>query len=101
MSFFTIGDEDTVLGFSLAGVEGRVALNEAQVRNAFRSACARSDVKILIIDEKSASLIREVLDNYTSSHDNPLIVEIPGSGGVSKDRVKIDELIRNAIGINL
>lgn len=101
MSFFVIGDKDTVLGFSLVGVNGRVVLNEAQVRNAFKAAVATAENKIVIIDEKSAFTIRETIDAYTSAHDEPLIVEIPGSDGVNPERVDIDELIRKAIGINL
>lgn len=101
MSFFVIGESDTVLGFSLAGVSGRVAITEVQMRTAFKAAVAASENKILIIDEKSASLIRETIEAHTASNDTPLILEIPGVSGVSGDRIKIDELIRKAIGINV
>ena len=49
MKYFVIGDEDTVLGFSLVGVDGIKAETLSEVKNAFNTALKDSDYGIIII----------------------------------------------------
>ena len=41
MKYSVIGDEDTVLGFGIVGVLGKIATNEEETRRAFREANIR------------------------------------------------------------
>lgn len=100
MRYFVIGDEDTVLGFSLVGTRGMVAENREQAYAALQTALENHDYGIIIITMDVADLIREEVDRYMFSETFPLIVEIPNkaTGGVSRD---LKVLVNQAIGVSL
>jgi V/A-type H+-transporting ATPase subunit F len=99
--YFVIGDEDTVLGFGLVGVAGRVAADPDEARSAFRSAIGDSEVGIVIITEPVADTIRELVDNYVFAEDFPLILEIPDRRGRDASRPSLREVVNQAIGISV
>lgn len=101
MRYFCIGDEDTVTGFKLAGVEGMVAKTLAGAREAFKIATSTRDVGIVVVTEKVADLIREEVDKFLYSAEFPLIMEIPDRQGPSLKRKHIVEIVRQAVGIKV
>lgn len=101
MKYFVIGDQDTVLGFSLAGVEGRSVKTKEQTKKAFDDTIADTSIGIIIITEKIASFIKSDIDAYLFKRDFPLIVEIPDREGPSVDRLKLRDTVNAAIGIKL
>ncbi|MFA7567717.1 MAG: V-type ATP synthase subunit F [Alkalispirochaeta sp.] len=101
MKYYVIGDQDTVLGFAMVGVEGRTVSTAEQAGDAFQHALKQDDVGIIIITEATADLIRSVVDQYTFTADFPLIVEIPDRRGTLPDRPDLRTLVNQAIGINL
>lgn len=101
MKYFVIGDEDTVLGFGMVGVDGRVAATAAEAEASFDAAMADKDIGILVITERSAELIRPRVDRLLFSDDFPLIVEIPDRRGRMPGRPTIRETVNSAIGIKL
>ncbi|PKL25895.1 MAG: Vacuolar H+transporting two-sector ATPase F subunit [Spirochaetae bacterium HGW-Spirochaetae-3] len=101
MKYFVIGDEDTVLGFGMVGVDGRVAGDVAEAEAAFDAATADPDVGILVVTERAAELIRPRVDRYLFSDTFPLIVEIPDRSGRMTGRPTIRETVNSAIGIKL
>jgi len=100
MRYFVIGDEDSVLGFSLVGTQGMVATNVAEAQNALEKALEHKEYGIIIITENVADMIRAQVDRYLFSETFPLIVEIPNrfSEGGSKD---LKKLVNEAIGVSL
>ena len=77
MKFFVIGDEDTVLGFSLAGIDGE-AVNEAEEAKAsLEKAFKMEGLGIIVITERVAEKIRSLVDQYIYKTTFPLIIEIP------------------------
>jgi len=96
-----MGDEDTVLGFGMVGVDGRVATTVAEAEAAFDAAMADKDIGILVVTERAAQLIRPRVDRLLFSDDFPLIVEIPDRRGRMPDRPTIRETVNSAIGIKL
>ena len=78
MTYFLIGDEDTVLGFAMVGVSGRVVANTEETESAFQDAISGGEAGIIIITEQAADFIRSRIENYMFTADFPLIVEIPG-----------------------
>jgi V/A-type H+-transporting ATPase subunit F len=100
MRYHVIGDEDTVLGFALAGVEGSEVRNETEAASAFDGALS-GDAGIVIVTEDVAEMIRERIDRYVLSEQFPLILEIPGPRGRRPDRPSIREMVNQAIGMNL
>jgi len=101
MKYFVIGDEDTVLGFHLAGVRGKVARDAAEAEAAFATALDDPDIGILIITERTADLIRAAVDRYQFTERFPLVVEIPDRRGPREDRPGIREMVNAAIGVKL
>lgn len=101
MTYFVIGDEDTVLGFGMVGVPGQVAEDRSSAESAFEEAIGNSETGILIITERVAELIRNRVDEYLFSERFPLIVEIPDRQGRLEGKAGIREMVNQAIGIKL
>ena len=101
MKYALIGDEDTVLGFGIVGVLGKVATNEEEVLRAFKEFRADEEVSIIIITERLADMIRSVVDKYLFTESFPLIVEIPDRHGRKPGRPGIKEMVNAAIGIKI
>lgn len=91
-----IGDEDTVLGFQLAGVKHVAIFTEESVKESLDEL---GKAKILILTEAVATYVREedLLRRVQS-----VIIEIPdkrgGTGGALKN---ISRLLEEAIGVKL
>lgn len=101
MRYFCIGDEDTVLGFQLAGVDGQLVRNSVDTRSAFALAIATPDVGIIIITEKLADTIRQDIDKFEASSDLPLILELPDRSGPPSSRKSLAQLVRQAVGVKV
>lgn len=101
MKYFVIGDEDTVLGFGLVGVQGFVADNATAAENSFKEALKDDEIGIVIITEKVAELIRPLVDAYLFTYNFPLIVEIQDRGGKMAGKPGIRQMVNDAIGIKL
>ncbi|KAK8635848.1 hypothetical protein V6N13_004563 [Hibiscus sabdariffa] len=82
-----IADEDTVVGFLLAGV-GNVDLRRKtnylivdskttvkQIEEAFKEFTTRSDIAVVLISQYVANMVRFVVDSYNKPI--PAILEIP------------------------
>lgn len=101
MNYCVIGDQDTVLGFGLVGVDGTSVASAEEARAAFDRALGDKEVGIVIITEAVATMIRSVVDRYLFTEDFPLIVEIPDRHGPDPDRPDMRSMVNQAIGINL
>ncbi|MFW5738514.1 MAG: V-type ATP synthase subunit F [Spirochaetota bacterium] len=123
MEYFVVGDEDTVLGFSLVGVAGRVVADAEEARAAFRNVIGGGRTGIIVITEPVADLIRDVIrdgttgiivitepiadliretvDAYLFTSDFPLILEIPDRHGRDPARPGLREVVNQAIGIRV
>jgi len=102
MKFFLVGDKETVLGFSLAGVEGVVAESDAEVLAALRKAARRSDIGICLITEKLAERVRPFLDKMLLRKKGcALILEIPDRLGHVPQRRSVEDFALSALGIKL
>lgn len=99
MKTIVIADEDTVLGFSLAGVEGIVVQTAEEIRAAFDRATRMDDVGILLISERTAQEIREIVDKWVIRGRQPLVVEIPDRQGPLAGRRTLHEFVKSAIGV--
>ena len=99
MEYFVIGDEDTVLGFSLVGVSGMTAAAADEARAAWEKALEDRSYGVIIITQDVADLIRETVDRYLFSESFPLVVEIPARSG--KRGPDLRELVNQAIGVSI
>jgi len=101
MKYYIIGDEDSVLGFGMVGVEGKAVHGREDAEQAFRKVLEEAELGIIIITERVADLIRPLVERYLFTERFPLIVEIPDREGPKEDRPSIRELVNAAIGIKL
>ena len=101
MKFFVIGDRQTVLGFRLVGIEGAVASEREDVLDTLNAAAARKDVGIVLITEAIADKVRDEVDARLYGMGFPLVLEIPDASGPSPQRPKIEDVVRQAIGISI
>jgi len=101
VKYYVIGDQDTVLGFGLVGVEGIAVSSPEDVAAAFERAVGDKDIGIMIFTETAAQMIRTKVDQYIFTEDFPLVVEIPDRKGPAPDRPDMRSLVNQAIGINI
>ena len=101
MKFFVIGDSDTVLGFSLAGIDGQVVETPEESSAALKEAFQKEDMGVIVITERVAGQIRHEVDQFIYKTTFPLIIEIPDRHGPVTGRGSIRDMIRAAVGIHL
>ena len=101
MKVLVIGHPEAVLGFSLAGVGGRVATTAAEVNEALDEAQASKDVGIVLVTQDVAEMIPARMENLKLRSTVPLIVEIPSQGGCPEGQASLGEIVLRAIGIKL
>ncbi len=101
MKYFVIGDEDTVLGFGMVGVDGRKAVSSNDASRALEEALADEQVGIVLITERTAELIRKRVDELVFTEQFPLIVEIPDGRGKLEGKPDIRRTVNRAIGISV
>ena len=101
MKVLVIGHPEAVLGFSLAGVGGRVARTAEEVNQALDEAQASKDVGIVLVTQDVAELIPARMERLKLRSTVPLVVEIPSQGGIPEGQESLGEIVLRAIGIRL
>ena len=101
MKFFVLGDDDTVLGFRLVGVAGKVVGTREDTLAALREAVADKQIGVVLITEKLAAGIRDEVEARLYGLGFPLVLEIPDSSGPDPGRLDIQEVVRRAIGVSI
>jgi vacuolar-type H+-ATPase subunit F/Vma7 len=92
----TIADEDTVLGFKLAGVKEGAIFNPETIKEDLDR---YKDVKILILTEKAAQYIRE---KGMMKDVRAAIAEVPDKGGSTGAALQnISRMFKEATGVKL
>lgn len=102
MRFFLISDNvDTQVGMRMAGIEGVVVHEAAEVNAALADAMEQPDVAVILMTEHLVSLCREQVDDLKLHRSRPLIVEIPDRHGNGRAKDSITRYVRDAIGIKI
>ncbi|MDR1194131.1 MAG: V-type ATP synthase subunit F [Peptococcaceae bacterium] len=102
MRIFLISDNaDTLTGLRLAGIDGVIAHEEDELRQALEQALAEADIGIVLIMERAARLIPEMIRDIRLNRTLPLLVEIPDRHGMGRPADFVSSYIREAIGIKL
>lgn len=101
MKVMVIGHPEAVLGFSLAGVGGRVATTAEELNQALDEVQAAKDVGIVLVTQDVAELIPARMERLKLRSTIPLVVEIPSRGGVPEGQESLGDIVLRAIGIKL
>ena len=102
MKMFLISDNvDTLTGMRLAGVEGCIVHERAELRKALEDAIANKENGIILLTEKFGREFPEIIDDVKLHHKTPLIIEIPDRHGTGRKPDFITSYVSEAIGIKL
>ena len=101
MKVLAIGHPDAVLGFSLAGVDGRVATTAREVNQALDDVLSAPDVGIVLVTQDVADLIEDRMSQLKLRSMIPLVVDIPGPEGVRPGHPSLSEIIQRTIGVKI
>jgi len=99
MEYFVIADEDTVLGFRYAGVEGRAATTPEEARAALAEQVEAGRAGILILTDRVAQAVEDEVNRLRFESRRPLVVQVPGLEGPAADRPDLLAVIREAMGV--
>lgn len=102
MKFFLLSDNiDTQMGMRLAGIEGIVIHERAQVLHELEKAMHREDIAVILMTTKLMQTCPEIISDLKLKQKKPLIVEIPDRHGSAKVGETIDGYVSEAIGVKL
>ena len=101
MEYFVIGDEETVLGFRYAGVEGTIVRTSDDARTALAERVAARRTGIIILTDEVAGAIHDEVNRLRFEEPGPLVVQIPGPDGPMPERPDLPAMIQEALGIRI
>lgn len=102
MRAYLISDNhDTLVGMRLAGIEGVVVHGYDETSRAVKEVLVYKDVAILVITEKAAELVPEIMRGLREHGDLPIVVEIPDRHGMKRGADFLTGYVRDAIGVKM
>jgi V/A-type H+-transporting ATPase subunit F len=100
MKILVVGNPEAVLGFSLAGIEGKSATSAEEAGRALDDALAAKDLGIVLVTRDAAEMIGPRMDRLRLRREPPLVVEIPAPKGAAGEST-LRDVVRRAIGIKI
>ena len=102
MKFYVIGDKDTVIGFSLVGVEGFEANSETEAAVGLKQAIKNNKISIILITERIADKIQPIIDELLFTKERSVIIlQIPDIKGKMPAKRSIEEFVLSSVGVKL
>lgn len=102
MKFYLISDNiDTYVGMRMAGIEGVVVHETAEVEDALKKACADRDIAVVLMTAKLIDLCRPYVNDLKLRMQQPLIVEVADRHGDGKVSDSLTRYVRESVGINI
>lgn len=102
MKMYLISDNiDTLTGMRLAGVEGAVVHEKAELKNELDKVLADKEIGIVLLTERFGREFPDILDDVKLNRKLPLIVEIPDRHGTGRKPNFITDYVNEAIGLKL
>jgi V/A-type H+-transporting ATPase subunit F len=101
MRLFCVGDEETVRGFRLAGVDGQVVSSAQQAEQVLTALQTDRSCGLVILTQAISQMVPEVFGRFRSSPRPPLVVEVPGPAGPQAGHRSLQALMQEAVGIHL
>jgi V/A-type H+-transporting ATPase subunit F len=99
--FFCVGDEETVRGFRLAGVDGQVVSSAEQAEQVLTALQSDGTCGIVILTQAIGQLVPEAVRRFRFSSQPPLLVEVPGPDGPQAGHRSLQQLMQEAVGIRI
>lgn len=100
-AFLVSDNHDTLVALRLAGIKGVMAHGPEEIESSVREALLSSDIGILVLTEKAAAVIPELVREIRESRTLPLLVEVPDRHGSGRGKDFLTSYVRNAIGVTI
>lgn len=94
-------NSDTLMGMRLAGVEGVIVHERAEVLSALGEAMHTEGVAVVLITEKLAALCGAEVQALKGQNALPLVVVIPDRHGTSDMTAAISRYLAETVGIHI
>jgi len=102
MKMYLISDNiDTLTGMRLTGIDGIIVHKEDEVRQALDKVVNDKEIAIVLITEKLADLVPDLINEIKISHSLPLITVIPDRHGTTRPADSITKYVKESIGIKI
>lgn len=103
MKAFLVSDNhDTLVLLNLAGIRGMIARDPAEVCLTVDDVLKnRHDVGVLVMTERVAEMVPDLVKALRERGEPPLLVEIPDRHGSRRGADFLTRYIRSAIGVNI
>jgi V/A-type H+-transporting ATPase subunit F len=102
MRAYLVSDNlDSLVGLRLAGIEGRVARGPEESKSAIEAALEDPELGILVLTEKVAETVPDLVQALRERGELPLVVEVPDRHGMHRASDFLTAYVRDAIGVNL
>lgn len=92
---------DTYTGMRLAGVDGVVVHEKAQLKKELDRVMSDKEIGIVLLTEKFGREYKELIDEVKLNRKLPLIIEIPDRHGTGRKPDFITSYVNEAIGLKL
>lgn len=100
-AYLVSDNHDTLVGMRLAGVDGVVVHGREATAAAVEEVLDKKDIAVLVITEKAAALIPEIVQSQREHGDLPILVEIPDRHGSRRGTDFLTKYVREAIGVKM
>lgn len=102
MKMYLISDNiDTYTGMRLAGIEGAVVHERAELKQELDKVLSDREIGIILLTEKFGKEFPEMIDDVKLNRKLPLIIEIPDRHGTGRKPDFITDYVNEAIGLKL
>lgn len=102
MKMYLISDNvDTLTGLRLAGVEGVVVHERAELKSALEHVMKDREIAVILLTEKFGREFPDMIDEIKLNRKMPLLIEIPDRHGTGRSKNFITSYVNEAIGLKL
>ena len=102
MKLYLISDNiDTLVGMRLAGIEGCVVQEQAELKEALSKAVNDKEIGVLLLTEKFGRDFPELINKVKLETKQPLIIEVPDRHGTGRKSDFITAYVNEAIGLKV
>lgn len=92
---------DTLTGMRMAGVDGQIVHEKAELRTALETAMNDETIGIILLTESLGREFPDLIDEIKLARTMPLLVEIPDRHGTGRKKDFITSYVNEAIGLKL
>lgn len=102
MKLYLISDNiDTLVGMRLAGIEGCVVHEQAELKEALSKAVNDKEIGVLLLTEKFGRDFPDLINKVKLETKQPLIIEVPDRHGTGRKPDFITSYVNEAIGLKV